>query len=185
MRQLCDPRSLWLLTGLANRTGQAMGLHRERSLKDLRPFEAEIRRRLWWHILMMDSRSAQLLGTAVDAHFDSWDTRRPLNVDDSDLFPSMKELPPEHSGATEMLFCSIRFEIGKCMRILENCERNGRRTSGSASMLQQNSAIDELENRLEQGLLRTCDPFVLFHILATNLARSSLCQMRLLIHRPQ
>ena len=78
-----------------------MGLHRERSLRGLSPFDTEIRRRLCWQILIMDSRSAQLSGAAIDAHFHLfWDTKRPLNVNDIDLSPSMSELLSEHDGLT-------------------------------------------------------------------------------------
>ena len=180
-RQLYNPQSLWLLTGLASHMGQIIGLHREGSLRGLSPFETEMRRRLWSQILILDSRSAQLSGATIDSQLHLfWDTKRPLNVNDSDLSQSMRELPSEHDGLTEMLFCCIRFEIGDCMRGLKSLGQ-----SGGASIVQQERAVDELENRLDKRFLKKCDPSIPLHLLATYLVRSSICSMRLSVHHPR
>lgn len=156
-----------------------MGLHREDSLKAFVPFEQEIRRRLWWQIVILDSRAAQLSGIAVDAHFHLfWDTKRPLNVIDSDLCVTMRELPVPSDGPTEMLFCSIRFEIGECMRQLKSMEKH----TGPSRMAEQDGAIDALQERLEKGLLKNCDPAVPFHLMAMYLGLSSVSLMRLSAH---
>lgn len=134
----------------------------------------------------MDSRSAQLSGVAVDAHsYLCWDTKRPLNLNDSDLSPSMRELPPEYEGPTEMLFCSIRFEIGDCMRQLKVIENDHPRASSAIRMAEEARAIDALETRLDQGYLRKCDSSIPLHLLAIYLGRSSVCQLRLSTHHPQ
>jgi Fungal specific transcription factor domain len=183
-RQLYNAQSLWLLTGLANRMGQTIGLHREGSLKGVSPFDTEMRRRLWSQILIMDSRSAQLSGAAIDAQlFLFWDTKRPLNVNDSDLSQTMRELPVEHEGVTEMLFCSIRFAIGDCMRQLKKLEKSAE--PGGASIDQLDKAIEEMENRLEKRFLKKCDPSIPLHLLATYLVRSSICSMRLSARHPR
>lgn len=188
MRQLYDPQSLWVLTGLAIRIGQRMGLHRESTSRGLSVFEAEIRRRLWWQIIILDTRSARLSGAAVDVDtYPHWDTKRPLNVNDSDLNPDMKELPVEHTGITEMLFCSIRYEIGEYMRHLKRpmaTNKNGQTMSAAISINQKDKAIDDLENRLEKDFLRYCDLSIPFHLLASYMAKSSICHIRLAAHHP-
>lgn len=188
MRHLYDPQSLWALTGLAVRNGQRIGLHRESTSQGLSLFEAEIRRRLWWQIIILDSRSAQLSGAAIDADtYHHWDTKRPLNVNDSDLNPTMKEPPVEHIGITEMLFCSIRYEIGEFMRRMKSsmvADRNGQIMSTLICMSERDKAIDDLENRLEQNFLTYCDLSISFHLLATHMARSAVCHMRLAAHHP-
>lgn len=40
------------------RLAQAQGLHREPALADLHPFDAEVRRRVWWQILQLDTSLA-------------------------------------------------------------------------------------------------------------------------------
>lgn len=162
-----------------------MGLHRERSLASLSAFEREMRRRLWWQILILDTRAAQLCGVAVDAHsYVFWDTERPRNLSDSDLSPAMKELPSDRSGATEMLFCEIRFEIGDCMRSLASIENQSVESSMAQRIVEEERAIDALEKR-EERYLKDCDASIPFHQMALYLARSSVCQMRLATRHPR
>ncbi|KAM5436479.1 hypothetical protein MferCBS31731_005757 [Microsporum ferrugineum] len=185
-RHTYEPHTLWLFTGIASRTARAMGLHREASLRGFSVFEQENRRRLWWQILILDSRSAQLSGVAVspDSYL-FWDTKCPLNLNDSDLVPSMRELPAEYDGPTEMLFCRIRFEVGECMRKLKALEHRHGGQGGAVRMAEESQLIDELEACLEQRYLKKCDPSIPFHLLAIYLGRSSVCQMRLSTHNRQ
>lgn len=163
-----------------------MGLHREDSLKSFSVFDQEIRRRLWWQIIFLDARAAQLSGIAIDpASYLSWDTKRPLNLNDSDLCPSMQGLPAESEGPTEMLFCGIRFEVGACMRQLKAMENHSSRTASATRMDEEGRAIDTLEKLLEVDYLQKCDPSRPFHLLAMYLGRSSICQMRLATYHPQ
>ncbi|KAJ6044230.1 hypothetical protein N7460_005585 [Penicillium canescens] len=185
-RQRYDAQTRWLLTGIASRIARTMGLHRERSLALLPVFEREMRRRLWWQILLMDSRAAQLCGVAVNAYsYYFWDTERPRNVSDSDLSPSMQELPRDRPGATEMLFCEIRFEIGDCMRKLTAIEHQPAVGTMAERVVAEERAIDTLEGQLEHTYLKDCDPSIPFHQLALYLARSSVCQMRLATRHPR
>lgn len=145
-----------------------------------------MRRRLWWQILIMDSRAAQLCGVAVDADsYVFWDTDRPRNLSDSDLSPSMQELPNNRRGATEMLFCEIRFEIGDCMRRMKVMEHQLPEASISQRIVAKEQAIDMFEERLEDRYLRDCDPSIPFHQMALYLARSSVCQLRLATRHPR
>lgn len=171
-RRQLDEQSLWLLTGLATRLAQAMGSHREQSLKQISPFEAELRRRLWWQIVIMDSRSGQLLGATGGSSFsDDADAKIPANVNDSDLSPYMREPLASHDGPTEMLFCTIRLKIGNCMRRL--------RIAGSTSttLTDKEELIDALDKTLE-STLKQCDPSIPLHLMSVFLGRSAICQMR-------
>ena len=51
-------RSSWVLTSMIVRIGQAMNLHRDGDGRRFRPFEAEMRRRLWYFICVLDVHSA-------------------------------------------------------------------------------------------------------------------------------
>ncbi|KAL8634535.1 MAG: hypothetical protein Q9228_007870, partial [Teloschistes exilis] len=57
-----DSHSLWTLTGVALRIAQRMGLHRDGADLKLPPLETEIRRRLWWQILLLEVRAAEFSG---------------------------------------------------------------------------------------------------------------------------
>jgi hypothetical protein len=188
MREHYDPDSTWLLAGLAIRIGQRIGLHRESASREVSVFEAEIRRRLWLQILILDFRSAQLSGSKLEPDGQLFETKRPLNVNDSDLSPSMKEPPVEHPGVTDMLFCSIRYEIGEFMRQKRSLKLfDGFRQRGIAtvSLTEKDKAIDEFEDMLEQKYLRYTDPSIPLHFISAGLARGAVCQMRLLAHHPR
>ncbi|KAJ5971246.1 uncharacterized protein N7479_001164 [Penicillium vulpinum] len=117
-RQKYDTQTRWPLTGIASRISQTMGLHRERSVTLLPVFEWEMRRGLWWQALLIDSRAAQLCGVAMNAYsYSFWDTESPRNRPVA-VNAGVRDRP----GATEMLFCEIRFEIGDCMRKLTAME---------------------------------------------------------------
>ncbi|KAF5007918.1 hypothetical protein FDECE_5834 [Fusarium decemcellulare] len=187
LRHLCDHDILWLLTGLATRMGQRMGLHRESSLKGLPPFEAELRRRVWWQIVILDGRTSQLTGASMNPDMQLYgDTRQPLNLNDADLVPSVSTLPLSSPVATEMVFCSVRIEIGVWM-IQQKCLLSSETsTAGKAKFFK---AIDELERHIEEKYLSNMDTDLPLNLLTTYLARSAVCQLRLSayhpIHRPE
>ena len=112
IRQYHEPNSFWILNGTAVRLRQRMGLHRDGTLIGLSPFETEIRRRIWWRLMVLDSQTAELCGAGLSVASPRDDSKRPLNVNDSDLSPNMRALPSEHEGPTEMIFCGFRNEIG-------------------------------------------------------------------------
>ncbi|CAK7225258.1 hypothetical protein SBRCBS47491_005826 [Sporothrix bragantina] len=112
-------KGLWVLNGLAVRVAQSLGLHRDGGrLKNLTPFDAEIRRRLWWHLLSRDWRASEDYG--LEGGSSSSTTRSllldtevllPLNVDDQLLYPGMKERPLPHESWTAMTFSLIHIEL--------------------------------------------------------------------------
>jgi hypothetical protein len=173
-----DTHSHYLLSGIATRCAHVAGLHRERNLLKFSPFEAEIRRRLWWQILIMDRRSAQLSGVHVDSIIDTlWDTERPFNVSDSDLSPQMKEPPKPRDGPSEMLLVMIRTEIGEYMREIKSLERNAK-IKQTAILPERLSLIDGLEKALKKRFLSQLDPSIPFHLFATLVIQSALTQER-------
>ncbi len=74
LRRNDDARKIWTLTGLVVRISQTLGVHRDGSHFGLPPFEIEMRRRLWWQVCILDSRSSEDHGcdpTIVEAQFDT------------------------------------------------------------------------------------------------------------------
>jgi hypothetical protein len=74
LRRNDDARKVWTLTGLAVRIAQTLGVHRDGSHFGLKPFEIEMRRRLWWQVCILDARASEDHGcdpTIVEAQFDS------------------------------------------------------------------------------------------------------------------
>lgn len=189
MRQFYDPHTLWTLTGIAIRIGQRIGLHRDGTSLGLPIFETELRRRLWWQIVLLDGRSAELSSSGSSLLTPVWDTKTPLNVNDSDLNPNMREMPVEHAGLTELAFCLLRYEFGTFLRSSSPTTAfDGswqKLSSNAVSASEKDKAIEDLEQRLEQKFLRFCDPSIPLHFQCVLVARSAICMMRLRAHHPR
>jgi len=74
LRRNDDARKIWTMTGLAVRIAQTLGIHRDGSHFGLKPFDIEMRRRLWWQVCILDARSSEDHGcdpTIVEAQFDT------------------------------------------------------------------------------------------------------------------
>ncbi|OQO04394.1 hypothetical protein B0A48_11005 [Cryoendolithus antarcticus] len=111
-RHSIDPSTFWILTGVAVRIAQRMGLHRDGEDLGLSPFDVQMRRRLFYQLLPLDGMASQMSGTGISMRPDSWDTKQPVNLNDSDIYPGMTEWPEITSGATDMIFCLARTELG-------------------------------------------------------------------------
>jgi hypothetical protein len=165
-----------------------MGIHRDGASLGLSIFDTEIRRRLFWQLILIDSRSAQLSGTGLSTMAHLWDTKLPLNVNDSDLAPEMREVPVEHQGITEMVFCLIRYEFGSFLRGIPTAGFDGdwqKLSSNHTPLSEKDKMLDQLESYLENKFARYCDPLIPLHIFSTTLIRAAICKMWLVAHHPQ
>lgn len=100
-----SPKFIWMMTGLLIRMAHYLGLQRDGSnFGHLSPFETHIRRALWWAICFLDVRASEDQGTALSIPRGTFDTKTPLNINDSDIDPQTKDFPPEHRGFTDMSF---------------------------------------------------------------------------------
>ena len=68
-KQNMDPRSLSTMMGIAVRIAQRQGLHAESCNQEFSPFEAEMRRRLWWQIVLLDSRIGELANYKASSEY--------------------------------------------------------------------------------------------------------------------
>ncbi|KAJ5895398.1 hypothetical protein N7495_007089 [Penicillium taxi] len=111
-----DPRSISSMLGIATRNAQRMGIHNESVLARSTVFEAEMRRRLWWSLLFFEARMSELDDSQTMTYNPTWDIKIPLNVNDSELWVEMKELPRAQGKATEALFAVVRSKVGDFIR---------------------------------------------------------------------
>lgn len=90
---------------------QKLGYHRDGEQLSLTSFETEMRRRIFWQILMHGSKSAAFSG--VNSQFTSikWDTRKPSNPNDADLFQGSNAPAKPRPGPTEMIFVTVTCHI--------------------------------------------------------------------------
>ncbi|KAF2101807.1 hypothetical protein NA57DRAFT_9916, partial [Rhizodiscina lignyota] len=192
VRQYYDARSLWILSGTALRIAQRMGVHKDGIGSELTPFQIEIRRRLWWQIVVLDRTTAEISGAGTFASNYSWDSRVPLNVNDCDLDPDMKDFPKEREGATEMIFCLMRYELGDFFRNIKYLQAPDttdtpwkKLGSKMVPMEEKDKAIEELQRRFEQKYLRYCDPLNKLHYLVSVVARSIIAMLFMITHHPR
>ena len=176
IRQTTDSRSLWSLAGIAVRTGQRMGIHRDSISHNLSVFEAEIRRRVWWQIAFFDGRAAEVCGLGMNMKT-LWDTKPPLNLNDSEMSPDMTELPPENERPTEVMFLMLRSTLG---RIFREMKSNKKIFESNWLLAEGTEMCDSLENLLQQKFLRYCDPLVPLHLFIGLMGRSVLCSWRVM-----
>lgn len=81
-----EPLSSCLFVSLAVSVGQTMGLHRDPAQFKIDPWEAEYRRRLWWHIVHMDCVIALSSGLPPLVSDESyWDVRETSEIKDTKL----------------------------------------------------------------------------------------------------
>ncbi|KAG9800896.1 hypothetical protein KCU95_g218, partial [Aureobasidium melanogenum] len=108
-RQHSSPQSRWLVIGVAVRLAHRLGVHREKTLQGMTVFAAEMNRRLWWQIHLLNRHYVILcedIDSSDPAHILNFDTKRPLNLNDADLHPDMTTLPPER----EVLLLKVKAE---------------------------------------------------------------------------
>ncbi|KAL1303783.1 hypothetical protein AAFC00_007120 [Neodothiora populina] len=179
-RHSYDPQTYWILTGVAVRISQRMGLHRDGESLGVSPFDVQMRRRLFYQILPLDGVASQMSGTGIGIvpDNDTWDTQPPLNLDDDQISPGMTEMPVEKKGPTEMIFCLARACIGTHV-VKAGMYKHGAGQQSSKVHVDFNSVIDQAENEVEERYIRYCDVAHPLHFLTIGFVRSAITAMRL------
>ena len=180
-------RSVWSLTALVYHIARAMGLHRDGSSFGLRPLETELRRRLWWHICLLDIRSSEYHSCEPIVQDSMFDTKPPLNINDSDLTVDMTGPPAEREGATEMTFCLIRCEVlrvlWKTASLPPNIQSAGW-PANESSLPSRIQMVKELEQLLETRYLKHCDITKPFFRLCVTVTRLIVARSWLFVYYP-
>jgi hypothetical protein len=183
----CD--TLFVLSGVAIRLARKMGLHRDGTSLGLSPFETEMRRRLWWHLVQVDFRTADLVGTRPSLDLSSGDAKMPSNVNDEDIYPDMVEPAPERNGITSIALCMIRCELVETLRKFSTaCSGDvwwEVLYSTDITPAKKDSIISQTEDLLERKYLRYCDPSNSLHTFVSIMIRSSICKLKLFAHSPR
>ncbi|KAK5123834.1 hypothetical protein LTR85_002470 [Meristemomyces frigidus] len=137
--------------------------------------------------VVLQAMAAQLCGVRVAVPYESWDTKQPLNANDDDLHPEMSEPPVERQGATDMIFCLARTELGKFHHRTQTHLGDLARLweSGDLDAIERvGAAIDELESDVESRFTRYCDFIEPIQCLTMALAKSAISGLRLRLRLP-
>lgn len=188
LRRNSYARVIWTLTGLVVRIAQTIGVHRDSVHFSLKPFDVEMRRRLWWQVCILDTRASEDHGCDPTITEQSFDTKMPLNINDVDITPDMDDFPAEKNGCTDMSFCLIRFEVSNTFRRInyippgppKQCTEH----LAGITLQEKEKWITECHQRLEERYLKDCDMSVpLFWVTAT-VARLMMSKMWLMVYHP-
>ncbi|KFZ24109.1 hypothetical protein V502_01417 [Pseudogymnoascus sp. VKM F-4520 (FW-2644)] len=194
IRDIYEPRALWNLTGVAIRIAEGMGMRIDGKLLGLSPFETEIRRRLWWQLKLHDSRAAELCGQAKfqDFGLNNTSPKKPANVNDADLHPSMLQAPEESTRPTEMIWCMFRSELSgfasaqiSRMPKLDKAVFSNHEYAAMDNVKIKDVFIHGLIDDLETKFLRFCDPSQPLQLMVLFGARCATNIIRFMTYHPR
>ncbi|PSS02088.1 fungal-specific transcription factor domain-domain-containing protein [Coniella lustricola] len=202
VRQANDPRAHFCLIGIAVRVANRMGLHQDAEQFQYQPFEVEMRRRLWWQLVIFDKRIAEITGSTITALSSSrGNCKWPLNINDSDLHVNAKDRITPYTGPTEMLFSLTRFELtvaadpegARPVANLAGTTPSGKpkfqySPSPVSSDVFTNAArhnlpmadLDGYIKYLEERYLNHCDNKIPVHFFTFLMTRQAICKLRLI-----
>lgn len=168
--------------GVAIRIAYRMGIHSELACAKHPPFEAEMRRRLWWSFKLLDTRINELADYKTVVLAPTWDCRIPLNVNDSDLRPEMTEPPSAQGTSSEALFVVVRSEVGEFVRRSKAHLGFASLPIAKDALQTEDSKLDALEKMIEDKYLRFCNPENPLHYMTIWATRTYFAKNRLLEH---
>ena len=143
-----------------------------------------MRRRLWWHICILDTLTAQTSGRDPSIFQQTFNTKFPSNLNDSDLDRYMSEMPTVHQGRTEMLFCLVRFETSYGLRKYVFSEKFSKDNLYPIMNLEEKiKYMDNLEEQLENKYLKFCDMTIPLSFVTATYTRLVIAKMKLVLRR--
>lgn len=158
-------------------------MHRDGTNFNLSPFEAEIRRRLWSYLCAVDSRAAEDHGIALSTSDGNSDTRLPVNIDDSELFPDIQELPAGKAKWTDMTYSLTMIEISRALSQTYRAP-----DTSSAGSVSSGSPSDQmwfdLTTRLEAAYLKYCDSNIPIQNATLLCANLMVAKLKFLVSHP-
>ena len=156
-----ETRVGWALTRAAIGVAESLGLHRDGTIFGLPPFECEMRRRLWWQLCILDFRNAEKHGTDMSIMAESFDTKRPLNINDSDLMQDAVVPPQARDGFTEMTLTHIACDVCSAVNSLQRSRPGIKATATtdinrSMSFAEKEMKVQEFRKQFEKKYLQYC-----------------------------
>ena len=165
-----------------------MGIHNESTNAKCTVFEAEMRRRLWWSLVIFDNRVCEMSDHTATMLAPTWDCRTPLNVNDFDIRLEMKKPPVNHGKPTEALFAVVRSELGEYVRHSAfhlDFTNPSLKTIAKDTQFQSIMEGDELialEKAMEDKYLEFCNLENPLHFMTIWTMRGYLAKTRLVEH---
>ncbi|KAJ4319332.1 hypothetical protein N0V84_006417 [Fusarium piperis] len=180
-RSGAHPRSVSTILAVAIRIAERMGIQTEAINAKYTVLEAEMRRRLWWSLMLFDARMSGLSDHKPMILAPTWDCAIPLNVSDSDLREETKEPPPPRAGVSEVFFAVVRSELGQFIRHTRfHLEFTNPALKPIAKELPDDGNLGALEKMAEEKYLKFCDSDNPLQYMTIWTTRAQLSNYRLL-----
>lgn len=165
-----------------------MGLHSESTNCKHTALEAEMRRRLWWSLVLLDTRVSEMSDFKCPLLAPGWDCKPPSNITDFDLGTDSKTPPAKHDMITEATFTVVRCELANFVRssgfwldFTNPCLKPLARRLPPGSY-PGGDELAMLEKMVEERYLRFCNPDNPLHFMTIWMARAYLAKNRMLAH---
>lgn len=176
------------MLAMAIRIAQRMGMHSDSTNAGYTPLEAEMRRRLWWSLVIFDHRICELSDYKTTTLDPTWDCSTPLNVNDFEIRADMKHSPANHEKPTEALFAVVRSELADFIRhstfhlnfVNPSLKAIARPKTARHGPLPEGGELMVLEKTIEDKYLAFCDAEDPIHYMTIWTARGCLARNRLL-----
>lgn len=180
-------RRMWTLTSIAVRIAEAMGLHHDSTTSSFRPFENEMRRRLWWQICDLDHHAALDRASDPLVAANSFTTRLPLHINDEDISITSFEEVKERDAYTDMTFAL------SCHEMLDGMKKSPYVSTSAVGYSQAEArevrgesvnTVINLQRHIEKNYLRHLNLTRPFHWFIRTVADIITAVMWLLVYRP-
>jgi hypothetical protein len=179
-----ETRPAWFLAGVLVRVTISMKLHRDGShFANITPFEIEMRRRLWWQICLIDSRSEDVQVSEYKLSQGMFDTEIPANTDDANLNPGMSEPPVFAERWTDMTVFLICCEVWKLSRRLQSVIAASYALPPDID--ERLKLFQQSQTRIEGTYLKHLNPNQPLHSFVATIARLFLTKVDLILHTKQ
>lgn len=180
------------MLAVAIRIAQRMGIHSGSTYTGCTVLEAEMRRRLWWSLVIFDHRICEMADYKGTSLVPTWDCSIPLNVNDFELRPGtkQKQSPVAHERPTEALFPVVRSKLADVVRhcsfhinfVNPSLNAIARSKGAQQSPVPEAGELLSLERLIEDKYLANCDLEDPLHYMTVWTARGFFARNRLLEH---
>ncbi|KAF4292515.1 hypothetical protein CNMCM8686_007368 [Aspergillus fumigatus] len=185
-----DPRSLSSMLAAALRIAQRMGLHNESTYTPYTAVEAEMRRRLWWSLVIFDHRMCEMSDYKVTTLTPTWDCQIPLNVNDVEIRPDTNSWAPNNEKPTEALFAVVCSELADRIRhttfhinfVNPVLAAVAKAKNPGRMFIPADDEMLTIQKTIEEKYLAFCDPTDPLRYMAIWTTRGYLARNRLLEH---
>lgn len=139
-----------------------------------------MRRRLWWQICFIDSRSDDTQVSTYKLSEEMFDTKIPANADDANMYPEMSNPPAVEQVWTDMTVSLIQCEIWKLSRRLQSIKAASHTLT--PDIAERLKLFQRSQAKLEETYLRLLNPNQPLHSFVATSTRLFLTKISLILH---